>query len=106
MQLQRWLTIVTSFLETLLFAGLVFGWPSLQFVLEREGYFNNLCRNNLNIDDANISSINASTTNSLSCQDAQASFNLIFTLSSTLPFLFFFCGDTYRTALAIGYIDP
>ena len=90
MQFQRWLTIATSFLETLIFVGLIFGWPSLQFVLEREGFFLNLCRNNLNIDDVNISSMNASTTNSLSCQDAQASFNLIFTLSSTLPFLFSF----------------
>ena len=90
MQFQRWLTIVTSFLETLLFVGLVFGWPSLQFVLEREGYFSNLCRSNLKIDDVNISSGNVSTTNSLSCQDAQASFNLIFTLSSTLPFLLSF----------------
>ena len=103
MQFQRWLTIVTSFLETLLFAGLVFGWPSLQFVLEREGYFSNLCHNNLNLNDVNISSMNASTTNSLSCQDARASFNLIFTLSSTLPFLLSFLLGYYRTALAIGY---
>ena len=33
-------TIVTGLGECLLFAGMIFGWPFLDFVLIRSGYFN------------------------------------------------------------------
>lgn len=40
-----WLTLASGLLECLCFAGAVFGWASLMFVLKAEGYFSNLCVN-------------------------------------------------------------
>uniref|UniRef100_A0A673AIS9 Uncharacterized protein n=1 Tax=Sphaeramia orbicularis TaxID=375764 RepID=A0A673AIS9_9TELE len=42
---RRWLTFVTGLVECLCFAGIVFGWASLVFVLKMEGYFSSLCSN-------------------------------------------------------------
>lgn len=42
---KRWLTFVTGLVECLCFAGAVFGWASLVFVLKTEGYFSSLCVN-------------------------------------------------------------
>ena len=42
---RRWLTLVTGLMECLCFAGAVFGWASLVFVLKTEGYFSYLCVN-------------------------------------------------------------
>lgn len=39
------LTLVTGLLECLCFAGVVFGWASLVFVLKTDGYFSDLCVN-------------------------------------------------------------
>ncbi|XP_076456853.1 equilibrative nucleobase transporter 1-like isoform X2 [Babylonia areolata] len=39
----RWLILVSAFLETFLFGGMVFGWGSLVFVLKQEGVFAHLC---------------------------------------------------------------
>lgn len=44
------LTLVTGLLECLCFAGAVFGWASLVFVLKTEGYFSDLC---VNVTEAN-----------------------------------------------------
>lgn len=43
---KRCLTFATGLVECLCFAGAVFGWPSLVFVLKEEGYFSSLCVNN------------------------------------------------------------
>ncbi|KAL7886118.1 hypothetical protein AOLI_G00064130 [Acnodon oligacanthus] len=40
-----WLTLVTGLVECLCFAGAVFGWASLVFVLKSDGYFTYLCVN-------------------------------------------------------------
>lgn len=37
------LTLVSGILECLCFAGIVFGYASLVFVLKEEGYFSQLC---------------------------------------------------------------
>lgn len=37
------LTLATGLLECLGFAGVVFGWASLVFVLKEDGYFSDLC---------------------------------------------------------------
>lgn len=42
---RHWLTFATGLVECLCFAGAVFGWASLVFVLQREGYFGSLCVN-------------------------------------------------------------
>lgn len=39
------ITLVTGLLECLCFAGVVFGWASLVFVLKTDGYFSDLCVN-------------------------------------------------------------
>ncbi len=44
------LTLATGLLECLCFAGLVFGFASLMFVLKEEGYFSHLC---VSIPDTN-----------------------------------------------------
>uniref|UniRef100_H2UMF9 Uncharacterized protein n=1 Tax=Takifugu rubripes TaxID=31033 RepID=H2UMF9_TAKRU len=44
MQRRRyWLTLVSGTLECLCFAGVVFGFASLVFVLKEERYFSQLC---------------------------------------------------------------
>uniref|UniRef100_A0A673AH27 Solute carrier family 43 member 3b n=1 Tax=Sphaeramia orbicularis TaxID=375764 RepID=A0A673AH27_9TELE len=64
-----WLTFVTGLVECLCFAGIVFGWASLVFVLKMEGYFSSFCQN---ITEVNITEVN----------DGQ--FSLIFTIASVL----------------------
>ncbi|KAG9332273.1 hypothetical protein JZ751_015434 [Albula glossodonta] len=44
-RVRHWLTLITGLLECLCFAGVVFGWASLVFILKREGYFSDLCIN-------------------------------------------------------------
>lgn len=44
------LTLVSGLLECLCFAGVVFGWASLVFVLKTDGYFSDLC---VNVTEAN-----------------------------------------------------
>ncbi|XP_030000911.1 solute carrier family 43 member 3-like [Sphaeramia orbicularis] len=58
---RRWLTFVTGLVECLCFAGIVFGWASLVFVLKMEGYFS-----------------------SLYCGEQDEQFSLIFTMASVL----------------------
>ena len=43
MRVRYKLTLVTGLLECLCFAGVVFGWASLVFVLKTDGYFSDLC---------------------------------------------------------------
>uniref|UniRef100_A0A3Q0RA87 Uncharacterized protein n=1 Tax=Amphilophus citrinellus TaxID=61819 RepID=A0A3Q0RA87_AMPCI len=38
-RIRYWLTLITGLLECLFFAGLVFGYASLVFVLKEEDYF-------------------------------------------------------------------
>ncbi|XP_026790824.1 solute carrier family 43 member 3a [Pangasianodon hypophthalmus] len=85
------LTLFTGLLECLCFAGVVFGWASLVFVLKTDGYFNDLC--------VNVTQANGTTDKDCSAQDEQ--FSLIFTVASfmnnflTFPNGFFF--DLYGT---------
>ncbi|XP_038848457.1 solute carrier family 43 member 3-like [Salvelinus namaycush] len=69
---RRWLTLVTGLLECLCFAGVVFGWASLVFVLKTEGYFSYLC--------VNTTGVNGTQFLDCSAQDEQ--FSLIFTIAS------------------------
>lgn len=40
-----WVAFFTTLLECLVFAGVIYGWASLVFVLKVEGYFSSLCVN-------------------------------------------------------------
>ncbi|KAI4881232.1 hypothetical protein NFI96_033479 [Prochilodus magdalenae] len=93
------LTLVTGLLECLGFAGVVFGWASLVFVLKTDGYFSDLC--------VNVTEANGTAVTDCSAQDEQ--FSLIFTVASfmnnflTLPngFLFDHFGTMATRFLAI-----
>ena len=92
MYVQNWLSITTAFFETLVFNGIILGWPSIQFVLEKEGHFSHLCRNHSRNNDGNISE-SLAFQNPMSCKESQASFNLVFTLTiSILNICSFFLG--------------
>lgn len=49
-RVQYKLTLVTGLLECLCFAGVVFRWASLVFVLKTDGHFSELC---FNVTEAN-----------------------------------------------------
>ncbi|XP_008325202.1 solute carrier family 43 member 3b [Cynoglossus semilaevis] len=89
---RRYLTFATGLVECLCFAGVLFGWASLVFVLKEDNYFSSLC--------FNVTSTNGTVELDCSIQDEQ--FSLVFTIASfmnnfmSLPigFLFDFCGTT------------
>ncbi|XP_076878611.1 solute carrier family 43 member 3b [Brachyhypopomus gauderio] len=82
---RRWLTLLTGLLECLGFAGVVFGWASLVFVLKSDGYFSHMC---INV------TVSGNVSEDCSAQDEQLS--VIFTIASfmnnffTLPNGFLF----------------
>uniref|UniRef100_A0A3B4GNR7 Solute carrier family 43 member 3 n=1 Tax=Pundamilia nyererei TaxID=303518 RepID=A0A3B4GNR7_9CICH len=92
LSVQRCLTFTTGLVECLCFAGAVFGWASLVFVLKEEGYFSSLCVNGTGVNGTHI----------LDCAGQDEQFSLIFTIASfmnnflTLPngFLFDRFGTT------------
>ncbi|XP_076596002.1 solute carrier family 43 member 3b [Chaetodon auriga] len=93
-KVQRSLTFATGLVECLCFAGAVFGWASLVFVLKTEGYFSSLC--------VNATGVNA--TQVLDCSGQDEQFSLVFTIASfmnnflTLPNGFLF--DQFGTTVA------
>lgn len=50
LSVQRGLTFITGLVECLCFAGAVFGWASLVFVLKEEGYFISMCVNTTTVN--------------------------------------------------------
>ena len=82
MRLQFVLSSLTAFLEVLFFGGVIFGFSSLQYVLEQEGYFEYLCNNS-----ARHEAVNSSNFTHITCGEQEANFNLAFTLGSS--FLYF-----------------
>ncbi|XP_029950118.1 solute carrier family 43 member 3-like [Salarias fasciatus] len=69
-RLRHWLTLLSGMLECLCFAGVVFGFASLVFVLKEEGYFSDLCV--------------SQTANGTGCSDQDERFSLVFTIASFL----------------------
>ncbi|XP_023184433.1 solute carrier family 43 member 3-like [Xiphophorus maculatus] len=99
LSVRRCLTFVTGLVECLCFAGVVFGWASLVFVLKEDGYFSSLCFNTTGVNGTQI----------LDCSAQDEQFSLIFTITSfinnffALPngFLFDHFGTTVARLLAI-----
>ncbi|XP_053357772.1 solute carrier family 43 member 3a isoform X1 [Clarias gariepinus] len=97
------LTLATGLLECLCFAGVVFGWASLVFILKTDGYFSDLC---VNATEANGT---AGKGTPLDCSAQDEQFSLVFTIASfmnnflTFPngFLFDLYGTTTTRLLAI-----
>ncbi|XP_076150019.1 solute carrier family 43 member 3a [Alosa pseudoharengus] len=69
------LTFVSGLLECLCFAGVVFGWASLAFVLKADGYFSDLC---VNTTESNSTLLNTD------CSGQDEQFSLVFTIASFL----------------------
>uniref|UniRef100_A0A667WK20 Solute carrier family 43 member 3 n=1 Tax=Myripristis murdjan TaxID=586833 RepID=A0A667WK20_9TELE len=86
------LTLASGMLECLCFAGVVFGYASLVFVLKEDGYFSQLC---INITD---------------CSGQDEQFSLVFTIASFLNnflcllngYLFDRCGTMATRLLAVS----
>lgn len=99
MVVKRGLTFATGLLECLCFAGAVFGWASLVFVLKTEDYFSYLCVNTTGVNGTQV----------LDCSGQDEQFSLVFTIASfmnnflTLPngFLFDHFGTTVARLLGI-----
>ncbi|XP_020501460.1 solute carrier family 43 member 3b [Labrus bergylta] len=91
---KRGLTFATGLLECLCFAGAVFGWASLVFVLKTDGYFSYLCTNTTGVNATQV----------LDCSGQDEQFSLVFTIASfmnnflTLPNGFLF--DRFGTTVA------
>ncbi|XP_056325956.1 solute carrier family 43 member 3a isoform X1 [Danio aesculapii] len=93
------LTLATGLLECLCFAGVVFGWAALVFVLKTDGYFSDLC--------SNVTDAGGEFSSDCSLQDEH--FSLVFTVASfmnnflTLPngFLYDHFGTMATRLLAI-----
>ncbi|CAL8331333.1 unnamed protein product [Merluccius merluccius] len=95
------LTLISGIVECLGFAGLVFGYASLVFVLKQDGYFSQMCDNSTGTNDTK-------QTGCLNEQNEQ--FSLVFTIASflisflSLPngYLFDRFGTTATRLLAIS----
>uniref|UniRef100_A0A1A7YD49 Solute carrier family 43, member 3b n=1 Tax=Iconisemion striatum TaxID=60296 RepID=A0A1A7YD49_9TELE len=97
LSVRRCLTFVTGLVECLCFAGAVFGWASLVFILKKDGYFSYECVNSTLVNG----------TQDLDCSLQDEKFSLIFTIASfmnnflTLPNGFIF--DRFGTTVTRLY---
>ncbi|XP_041916676.1 solute carrier family 43 member 3-like [Alosa sapidissima] len=100
LRVRSWLTFVTGLFECLCFAGAVFGWASLVFVLKGDGYFSQLC----------VNTTSSNGTYTMDCSEQDEKLSLIFTIASfmnnflTLPngFLFDRFGTMVTRLLGIS----
>ena len=92
MKIQFVISIVTAFLEILFFSGVLFGWPSLEYVLKKEGYFSSLCDNET-LFNSTLNRTNLGI--EIGCKEQHSSFNLIFTLA---------IASVYTTAFPCGWL--
>ena len=84
MNAQFAVSVATAFVEILFFGGIIFGFSSLQYILEQEGYFRYLCNNSKSHEIINSTNKNCTLA---TCGEQESNFNLAFTLGSS--FLYF-----------------
>ncbi|XP_075073315.1 equilibrative nucleobase transporter 1-like isoform X3 [Mixophyes fleayi] len=77
MRCQRVLTLITGFIECICFAGVIFGWASLVFVLMEEKYFQNLCP-----DTRNQTSNATAALFFVDCSSQDEQFSIVFTVAA------------------------
>jgi len=79
MECQNVFTWITCIIESMLFSGIFFGWPSLQSILVSEGFFTGSCIEN---------TTNSTTNNTGNCKDDQTDrLSLIYTVTCSVgPF--------------------
>ena len=90
MKLQIFFSIFTCYIEILLFSGEILGFPFLQYILEQEGYFHNLCHNSTIKSKITFRKTTPNPLNILktTCKEQEASFDLVFTLGISSLTLF------------------
>ncbi|XP_075959481.1 equilibrative nucleobase transporter 1-like [Anarhichas minor] len=71
---RRYLTLFTGLAECLCFAGTIFGWPSLVFVLKTKDYFSSHCTNTTGVNSTQV----------LDCSGQDEQFSLVFTIAAFL----------------------
>uniref|UniRef100_A0A3B5LRX4 Uncharacterized protein n=1 Tax=Xiphophorus couchianus TaxID=32473 RepID=A0A3B5LRX4_9TELE len=74
-KMRYWLTLISGMLECLCFAGVVFGYTSLVFVLKEDQYFSELCSNNTASNSSLVET---------DCRGQDEQFSLVFTIASFL----------------------
>jgi len=67
MKVQVILTVLSTLFETILYSGVLYGWPSLQPILIKEGYFFETCQNQ--------------TIKGVECSEQTDSLSLVYTIS-------------------------
>ena len=91
MRTQDYLCIGTSLIENVFFTGAVLGWPSLQYVLLKENYFGELCREDKqNVSVAKNISHESSHLNEdeiIFCPSRDATLNLALTLAFSFQYI-------------------
>ena len=95
MKKQNVLSILTCYIEILLFSGEIFGFPLLQMILEKEGYFYLWCHNSTMHVTKGLSNDSKTSRKFFrsTCLEQEASFNLVFTFGiSSLNLIGFFNG--------------
>uniref|UniRef100_H2YBX7 Major facilitator superfamily (MFS) profile domain-containing protein n=1 Tax=Ciona savignyi TaxID=51511 RepID=H2YBX7_CIOSA len=87
MKVQQGVSIVSGCLECIVFGGVIFGWPSLEYVLKRENYFSYLCNNNstgtsqnATLQNMDLTVINENSTIT-QCDKSREMLNLVFTVA-------------------------
>ena len=90
-------SVSTAVFENLFFAGAIYGWPSLQYVLMKEGYFQEQCNSTGTSLSQNVTCLQELK----SCPAMMNMFNLVFTLATAFlnltSLLFGFIIDRYGT---------
>ena len=99
---------IITVIEIWLLSGITYGWASIAYVFEREGFFQYVC--NSKETDRNISSFNASSSQSGptafhfaigSCSLQRKSFNLVFAIS-----LLFLCSAKFPIGIFVDKFGP
>ncbi|XP_077434884.1 equilibrative nucleobase transporter 1-like isoform X1 [Vanacampus margaritifer] len=93
-KVQDSLAFITGMVESLFFAGIMFGWASLVFLLKSQGFFGSFCVNTTNSDGSQVQD----------CRGQDEQFSLVFTIASFMNnFLTFLNGvifDRFGTMVA------
>nr|XP_002126070.1 solute carrier family 43 member 3-like [Ciona intestinalis] len=82
MERKQVLSVIAAVFDTLLFGGIIFGWPSLDFVLKREGYFSSKCE--IETGDLKNDTAEDSSEKILNCPSQDIALNLVYTLSAAI----------------------
>uniref|UniRef100_F7ASU5 Major facilitator superfamily (MFS) profile domain-containing protein n=1 Tax=Ciona intestinalis TaxID=7719 RepID=F7ASU5_CIOIN len=84
-------SLFTAVIETLCFSGIIYGWGSMSYMLEKEGFFNLFCRDFVGYANNTISS-GLQGHAGVVCKEQEKMLTLVFTLSAFISALMFVWG--------------